>query len=245
MPDQDLAWRVEEACLNAWPSPAHVLVDGYLLRAAGGPSRRLNSVNPLRGAGAPEPAVAACERIYADLGRRAIFRVPGLAPDMDPVLDRRGYAVEAESCTLSRDLDAWPMEPDPGVRLAGAPSEAWLAARDAVNGAGTADAFRATVAALALPRAFAAVGAEGEAVAFGVLDRSLVVVESVAVPVASRGRGLARRAVAALLRWGRGGGATGACLQVQADNAPARALYARLGFGELHRYHYRVRPGRG
>jgi N-acetylglutamate synthase len=241
----DWDWLVEEACMNAWPCPRQLIVDGYLLRAAGGTSRRINSVNPLRGAGAPEPAILACERIYAGLGRRPIFRVPGLAPRMDPILARRGYAVEAETCTLFRDLDGLPMEPDPGTALAQAPGEDWLALRDAVNGAATARAFREAAAALALPRAFAAVAAQGGigAIAFAVLDRSLVVMESVATPAPLRGRGLARRAVAALLRWGRGEGATAACLQVQADNAPARALYAGLGFGrELYRYHYRVRP---
>ena len=236
--------------MNAWPSARQLVVDGYLLRAAGGPSRRVNSVNPLRGSGAPDPAVAACEAVYAGLGRRAIFRVPGLAPQMDPVLDRRGYGVEAESCTLFRDLAGIAPDPDAGVALTDGPTEAWLAARDAVSGAdpGAARAFRDAVALLALPRAFAVVSVAGGigAIAFGVLDRSLVVLESVATPEALRGRGHARRAVSALMRWGRNRGAAGACLQVQADNASGRALYAGLGFAlELYRYHYRVRSGQG
>lgn len=31
-------------------------------------------------------------------------------------------------------------------------------------------------------------------------------------------------------------------LQVEVDNAPAQALYRRLGFHNSHRYHYRVAP---
>jgi N-acetylglutamate synthase len=79
-----------------------------------------------------------------------------------------------------------------------------------------------------------------------VLDRDLLVLESVATPEPLRGRGHARRAVGALLRWGWESGARAACLQVVATNTPARALYRSLGFErELYRYHYRVGPEPG
>ena len=37
-------------------------------------------------------------------------------------------------------------------------------------------------------------------------------------------------------------GARRILLQVETGNTPARALYARLGFRDSHRYHYRVAP---
>lgn len=245
--DEDLAWRVEEACLNAWPCPRQLVIDGYLLRAAGGRSRRINSVSPMRGAPAPEPAITACEAAYAGLGRPALFRVPEIAPALDAPLDDRGYAVEGETCTLFRPLEGAAGAPDPAIRLDDTPGADWLALRAAIDGldAEAAAAFRSAADALLLPRAFAAVAVEGGigAVAFAVLDRSLIVIESVATPAPLRGRRHARRAVGALLHWGVRQGAAGACLQVAADNAPARALYAGLGFGrELYRYHYRRRP---
>lgn len=245
--DPDLAWRVEEACLNAWPSPRQLLIDGYLLRAAGGRSKRQNSLNPLRGSGAADRAIAAARGLYRALGQRAIVRVPDLAPQMDPLLTRLGYGIVDETCTLFRDLDGLTGAPDPAAIVAPTPGPAWLAVRDAVNAADAAAAqsFRDTVDALILPRAFATVatGAGIGAIAFGVLDRDLLVVEAVATPAPLRGQGQARRAVGALLHWGRGRGARAACLQVVAANAPARALYDALGFHqELYRYHYRVGP---
>jgi len=247
MSDLERAWHVEEACLNAWPSPRQLLVHGYLLRAAGGRSKRQNSMTPLRGSGAPVSANAAAREIYTRLGQRAIFRVPAIAPQMEPRLARADHAVVDETCTLYRALDDLPANRDPSVAVAAAPGADWLALRDAVNHADAAAAqvFRDTIAALVLPRAFAAARtADGiGAIAFGVVDRDLLVLEAVATPEPLRGRGHARRAVAALLRWGRGEGAQAACLQVVAANTPARALYRTLGFGqELYRYHYRVGP---
>lgn len=245
MSDLERAWRVEEACLNAWPSPRQLLVHGYLLRAAGGPSKRQNSLNPMRGSGAPGPAVDAARAIFGRLGQRAIFRIPAIAPGLESWLAGGDYAVVDETCTLFRDLDAPAGAPDPSVAVAAAPGADWLALRDTMNhsDATAGRVFRDTVAALVLPRAFAATAAEGGigAIAFGVLDRELLVIEAVATPEPLRGRGHGKRAVEALLGWGRGQGARAACLQVVAANAPARALYRALGFErELYRYHYRV-----
>ncbi|MBE7243729.1 MAG: GNAT family N-acetyltransferase [Actinomycetospora chiangmaiensis] len=247
MADLDLAWRVEEACLNAWPSPRQILLEGYLLRAAGGRSKRQNSVNPMRRSGDPERAIAAARALYRSFGQRPIFRIPDIAPQMAPLLASSGYAVVDETCTLYRPLNDVPEEPDPSVTVATAPGADWLALRDAVNHADAAAAqvFRDTVAALMLPRAFSGALAEGGigAIAFGVLDRGMLVIESVATPEPLRGRGHARRAVGALLRWSRAQGAQAACLQVVAENTPARALYRSLGFErELYRYRYRVGP---
>jgi len=56
---------------------------------------------------------------------------------------------------------------------------------------------------------------------------------------AARGRGLARALCARLLALARDEGARTAYLQVDAANAPARKVYARLGFQDAYTYHYR------
>ncbi|AWN37225.1 GNAT family N-acetyltransferase [Methylobacterium radiodurans] len=251
MDGTDLAWRVEEACRNAWPAPREAHLGGWLLRAAGGPTRRTNAVNPLRGPRAgPEAAVAACEAVFRGLGRLALFRIVSLAPELDPALARQGYAAEGASLTLVADLAGDLAElgaSEDRVSLAEAPDAAWLAFRAAVNRSDpeAERAYRAMHGAILLPRACATLCIDGAiaAQAYGVLDGDLVVIESVATEEACRGRGYSRRVVSALMRWGRSRGATAACLQVVADNAPARALYAGLGFDrEVSRYHYRRAP---
>lgn len=61
----------------------------------------------------------------------------------------------------------------------------------------------------------------------------------VAVPAQQRGQGWARRLCATMLARARSEGARLAYLQVEADNAPARAIYHRLGFADGYAYHYR------
>ena len=87
---------------------------------------------------------------------------------------------------------------------------------------------------------------DGEVVASGVAasDGDWVGFRSIEVSPGHRRRGLAAAVMEALLDWGAEQGATTAYLQVLADNAPALALYERLGFTEHHRYRYLVAPGR-
>lgn len=246
MESNELAWTVEEACQNAWPSPRQLLLEGWLLRASGGPTRRTNSVNPLRG-GPRDPSriVASAEAIYRSLGQPAIFRVPSLVPEMDEPLAQNGYAAEAETCALlAEDLAGTRRPGANAVELSDHAGEEWLAIWAALNSASeeTRRIYRAMTDSIVPPTAYAARRLDGQivAIAYGVLHRNLLVVESVATAPNHRRRGYGAETVGALLDWARQEGAAGACLQVVADNRAARALYDSLGFSrELYRYHYR------
>lgn len=90
---------LEELNFNAWPALRTAQYDGWILRCTGGPSRRVNSVNPfwpgqLELAGKIEVA----EAIYARWGRKAVFRLTPLADEgLDETLAACGYVVEAPS----------------------------------------------------------------------------------------------------------------------------------------------------
>jgi len=77
MTPEQLAWRAEETCLNAWPALRQVLLNDWVLRFSEGLTRRANSVNPLRG---PRETgggmIAACEALYQRRGLPTIFRLP-------------------------------------------------------------------------------------------------------------------------------------------------------------------------
>ena len=124
------------------------------------------------------------------------------------------------------------------------PDEDWLAARFRIGAFDDAERriFREMTGLIVGDRAFVSCERDSEiaALAYGVIRDGLLVVESVETDSRFRQQGLGRKTVGSLIGWARRAGASAACLQVVADNAPGRALYASLGFTqELYRYHYR------
>jgi ribosomal protein S18 acetylase RimI-like enzyme len=85
---------------------------------------------------------------------------------------------------------------------------------------------------------------DGAIVACGqcALEGGLAGLYDVFVEPSARGRGLAQALCTRLLADARQAGAQAAYLQVEADNAHARAVYMKLGFVDGYGYHYRVRP---
>lgn len=67
-------------------------------------------------------------------------------------------------------------------------------------------------------------------------------IAAVATVEAARRRGLARIVLRDLLTFAEENGAGQTYLEVEPDNAPARALYASVGYTTAHRYHSRRRP---
>jgi ribosomal protein S18 acetylase RimI-like enzyme len=70
-------------------------------------------------------------------------------------------------------------------------------------------------------------------------DGDLAGLFEVATASGERGRGHGRRVVLSALKWAKLRGARIGWLQVEADNAPAIALYRSLGFRSVYTYHYR------
>ena len=248
MTDLTLGWRIEEVCLNAWPALRQVLLDGWLLRFSGGLTRRANSANPLGLARTdPDRLIAGCEALYRRQRQPTIFRLPSLlGPAIDERLAARGYSSEGTSLVLYGAIDAMPAAHDPAVRLLSHPTAKWLSAMAALQQQTKEQAmlYRRIVGALAIPAAFAAL-LEGDAIAalaFGAVHDGVICYQSVATDPSRRRQGHARRVIASLAAWAREQGATSACLEVEAANTAALALYGALGFRELHRYHYRRRP---
>ncbi len=246
MAEPGLEWRVEETCLNAWPALREVLLDGWVLRFSEGLTRRSNSANPLRPVSHTD--LRTCEVLYRRLGLPTIFRVLSLIdPGVDERLAEAGYTGEGESCVLYAAIDDIAAARDPDVKLLDQPTPEWFDAMAALQNHSSEQAatYRRIVRQLAIPAAFAALSDDGgtAALAYGALHNGCLCYELVITDRRRRRQGWGRRIVNALTAWAREQGAVGACLEVEAHNAPARALYDAIGLKrELYRYHYRREP---
>lgn len=236
------AWRpVESEWLGEWE-----------LRAAAGFTRRANSVLPLGDPGLPlDEALAAVRRWYGERGLPAYVQTAtgaeGTQEALCAELERRGWVREVTAEVWTGALaPVADLAEGAGVELSRTADEAWLARyqRKGVSevalrvlGSGPSVWF-ATVP-----------GAEaGAPAAIGrcVVDGRWASFAAVEVDPAYRRRGLATTVLAALARRALEEGASAAWLQVETDNAGARALYAGMGFATHHAYHhYREPAGAG
>ncbi|WP_244523864.1 GNAT family N-acetyltransferase [Blastococcus sp. DSM 46786] len=238
--------ELERLAARTWRGLEEEPYGDWLLRAGGGFTGRANSVlvtgDPPEGLRA---AVAAVTAWYADRGLRACAAVPTPGGEAaDAAFAAAGWTRDEDTLVLVGPADPWPGADDP-VLLDDAPDEVWLA------GYRHRGAALPAVAAAVLRHAerplFASVRPDPAtdrpaAVARGVVSDGCLVVSAVTVDEPYRRRGLATAVMAALATEARTRGATSCLLQVTASNTPALALYARLGFTEHHRYHYRWAP---
>ena len=250
MTPASLAWRVEETCFNAWPALRQVLLDGWVLRFSDGLTRRANSANPLPADyNRTDALIPACEALYRRQLLPTIFRVPSIIdPDLDERLDALGYGSEGESWVLYGDIDVAAAAKEPDVQLSAHPTPEWLGAMAALQNHTIEQSgiYRRIISAIVIRAAFAALAIDGElvALAYGALHNGLLCYESIITDSRRQRHGYARRVIATLAAWAKDEGARGACLEVEAGNAPALGLYDAIGLKtRLYRYHYRREPG--
>lgn len=219
---------------------------GWLLRADHGFTRRANSVLPLRQPGIPlDEALAAAHDWYAARGLPLLMHLPVEARRLLAAeLAERGWAPQPRVHVFAARLDAlrFPAADTPPVHIADTPDDDWLELyRD---GGGLSESGRAL-----LTRhdcvGFASLRLDGRTVAVGrgTVDDGWLGVVAVEVEPSYRRHGLATTVMAELRRWAAAHDATRSYLQVWASNAPAVALYEKLGYWVHHDYEHRAEPG--
>ncbi|MBB1242915.1 GNAT family N-acetyltransferase [Streptomyces durbertensis] len=268
LPAADTA-ELERVAARGWPAVETERLGDWLLRAAGGFTRRANSVLALGDPGLPLDE--ALERVRAWYARRALpahvhttVGGPDTGERLAAALADRGWrpVAHAEVWTgalapiVDRGVDT------SAVRLSREADEAWLARynRSAglgpqalrVLGGGPSVWFATVPDGPDEPGGPTIEDAAGEAAGSGapaaigrvVVDGRWAGFGAVETAPHLRRRGLAAAVVAALAERAASEGARAGYLQVETDNEAARAMYGRLGFARHHGYqHWRAPDG--
>jgi N-acetylglutamate synthase len=241
---RDLLLQIEHAGVHAWPALEWEDIDGWRWRFSDGGSQRANSVSALDFCGSDcDAAIVEAERRYAARGVKAMFQVSDVATpgDLDRRLAARGYTINDPCTTLIRDIDRTQPTVD-GVEYFDQATTEWF---DCYASVLTPERKRTAPRILAgIPRdsAFCALRRDGRVVAtaLAVPFEGIVVAECVATLAEARGSGAASLVMRGLEAWAAAKGCTISALQALQKNAPAQALYQRLGYRRFGSYHLRV-----
>jgi GNAT superfamily N-acetyltransferase len=238
-----------------WQAPDTEPLGGWLLRAADGFTGRANSALPLGDPGLPLPAaVAAVQAWYRRRALPPMIVVPGALPGggcrspLESLLAERSWLPRpGPAIVMTAEAAAVP-PPAPGVevRFAPEPDQDFLRMYR-YRGRDLPPVAR-TLLMSAPWQAFGTVVRDGRAVAVGRVSvagppggqwGALTAVE---VDAGFRREGLGTAITSALCAAAAQRGARNVLLQVETGNAAARALYARCGFRDSHRYRYLIAP---
>lgn len=238
---------MEAHAIDAWPAGVVERLDnGWVLRATPGLDRgRSNhALTPCRELSASE-IPDALDAVRAFAGRHGIhagIQVSPLSwhPTLQRELDDRGWETRWPVLVLAaaRDQEVWSDAGLAPLERADHATPEWLATWARCEPGRDVEAHARTVFPRLAGRAM--FGRFGEdAVGIAVESDDLVGLFCLAVDPTRRRSGLGTALVRALLAKSR---ASVAYLQVEERNAPAVAMYERLGFGEAYRYCHRLEP---
>jgi ribosomal protein S18 acetylase RimI-like enzyme len=248
MSDPDLVVGLESRLINAWPSFEYQTYDGWMLRFAGGYSKRANSATPLApGAKLDDALIDHIIEQFLQKNVRPTFRLNGLQhAGTDEQLKERGFLEIEPTRVLLAHIDG-DCTQDTDVLLEAQPSPQWVhGASHSYGGDKSDDTMLAQVVSrIRQKAAFATLHLDERPVAWGlgVTERGFVGLYDIVVAPDLRGIGLGRRVVSSLISWGCREGAHSAYLQVRAENEVAGSLYSALGFEVAYDYTHRIMPG--
>jgi GNAT superfamily N-acetyltransferase len=244
--------ELERIAADGWQPLERSHLGDWVLRAAAGYSGRANSVQAIGDPGRPlDDALAMVTDWYRQRGLvpKVQVALPLLA-ELDAQLAERAWSAGppvlvqvVDLAALQQAASTAPAGEDVTVTVDRVPDASWLAAFR------YGDQPLPPAAEGIMTRAdhpvFVAVrdaGGTPRAITRGAITPRWLGITAVEVAEPWRRQGLGRRVIVELARYAARYDVRHVYLQVAEDNAPARALYAQLGFTTHHSYLYRQEP---
>ena len=247
----DTVARLEDALLTCWPATRQIVMDGWLVRLADGYSSRANSATAVTAdRDLSDAQRGRIEAVYGAARLPAIVRMtPLCGAGVDRMLAAAGYRLVDPTLQMVLPLSAIRDDDDgddgTGVELAAGAQAGRQAVYAGLCGYDAAETAAMTRIVETIPGPVATVIVRhetGAPIGFGLIavDGDTAYLAQIITDPAHRGRRIAQRSTRALLAWAARAGAAQALLSVEETNAPALALYRRLGFETAYRYWYRT-----
>ncbi|MDQ3877027.1 MAG: GNAT family N-acetyltransferase [Actinomycetota bacterium] len=252
---RDTITQLERRAADAWPSSVAEDRDGWRLRATPRvPTRkRSNSAVALREQSLEraDDIISSTTDFYGRLSLPSLIQITPLSQTLDGELEARRWSKQSptlvESIGLATLLDRT-SDRSYEVRGTASVNSEWLAAWEQIFDLADAQEQADEIMARIEPEAlYTSVFANGVTVgvALGVLDPPWVGIFGMGTTPCHRRKGAGSAALGAIGKWASQRGAENCYLQVEEDNAGARAFYEGIGFTSLYGYHYRVAPPAG
>lgn len=240
---------VEDAGLNASAPPQQRWLDGWMLRLSPGKAKRARCVNALAPGRVPlDQRLALARAAYREAGLPLLLRITPFSHPASlgqQLADLGFHRLDDTRVMVCPALpDAAPSWRSADWRLESVGHGAFAQAVGELRGSPLSQRAAQAERLENAPVPFQGFVVRGEGGVLGCAqvarEGELVGLYDVFTAPSVRGRGLARTLCATLLARSREAGARIGYLQVEADNAPARAIYQRLGFRDAYGYHYRT-----
>ena len=252
MVDETLLSRIEDASLNASAPPQQRWLDGWLVRFSAGKAKRARCINAVAAGRLPiDRKLALAAAVFREAGLPMVVRLTRFSQPagLEAELSAREYTLLDDTRVMvCAALPTAAPPPPPGTRWEALGPSAYAQEVGALRGSpdGQRRAHAERLALSPVPYQGFAIRSndDGRVLACGqfAIEADLVGLYDVFTREDMRGQGLARQLCQRLLSLAASQGATVGYLQVEADNAPARRVYAGLGFADGYEYHYRQAP---
>jgi ribosomal protein S18 acetylase RimI-like enzyme len=247
--------ELEARAARTWPAEVNVPLNGWLLRASGGVTKRANSVMTAGDGPGGSGWLEDIEAFYTDRALTPTFQVTEASPpDLDDLLARHGYAKETPCVLMTAQADAaaaaarqeWDnRHAEMELRVTERADAQWL--DDFIRleqfPAERLPFYEGLCARMPAGTLFYSLHSEGAAIAVATVigEDGWGGIVNVAVDARLRGQGVGKRLMADIAEHSLMQQIDRLYLQVTANNEPALRLYRRFGFAPVYEYHYRVK----
>ena len=240
-------FTIEELTMNAWPSLQTILLDGWIIRMAGGYTKRANSVNPIYSfENNLDEKINYCENIYKQNNLPIIYKIIECEEHrkIDKRLEELNYQkIDLTSVQICNELKRIDNKIEQ-ITIDKIFTENWKKCFYYCNNITNTETISIIENMLRNIRhniisVYKLDNGTFVGCGYGVIEKGFVGLFDIVVKEEFRGKGYGKEIVKKILEKAVETGIEKAYLAVVNDNIIAKKLYEKLGFKEIYKYWYR------